>query len=276
LQPDVVDKLALVYSESGQWNLAAGEFERLGARKADLALARSSLWQAAELYEKGGAPAEAARVYERYVRNFADPLAPAIEARARLAHLAAQAGEAARTLQWQRELVQAEQAGGAQRNERTRFLGATAALALADPAFQEYRKVALVEPLKKQLKLKKAKLEDVLKAYTAAANYGVADIATAATFHTAQLYQDFGQALLASQRPKGLSADELEQYNVLLEEQAYPFEEKAIALHELNARHSADGIYDEWVRQSYRALAQLRPVRYGKGELSEDAIDAIR
>ena len=62
----------------------------------------------------------------------------------------------------------------------------------------------------------------------------------------------------------------------MLEEQAYPFEEKAIALHEVNARHSGDGIYDEWVRKSYAALGELRPVRYAKTERSEVAIDAIR
>ena len=42
------------------------------------------------------------------------------------------------------------------------------------------RKVALVEPLQKQLKLKKTKLEEVLKAYNLAADYGVAEVTTAA------------------------------------------------------------------------------------------------
>jgi hypothetical protein len=175
-----------------------------------------------------------------------------------------------------KDLLQADQAGGSGRTDRTRYLGATAALALAKPVYEQYHNVALVEPLKVQLKLKKAKMEDALKSYGVASDYGVADVATAATYQIAEMYHDFGRALLASQRPKGLSKDELEQYNVLLEEQAYPFEEKAIELHELNARRSADGIYDQWVRNSYAALGELRPVRYGKNERSEVAIDAIR
>jgi len=172
--------------------------------------------------------------------------------------------------------LQADQSGGSGRTDRTRYLAATAALALAEPVYEEYKKVQLVEPLKKQLKLKKARMEDVLKSYAIAADYGVADVATAATFRTADLYQDFGRALMSSQRPKGLSKDEVEQYNVMLEEQAYPFEEKAIELHEVNARRSAKGIYDQWVKGSFAALGQLRPVRYGKNERSEGAIDAIR
>ena len=69
---------------------------------------------------------------------------------------------------------------------------------------------------------------------------------------------------------------ELEQYNVLLEEQAFPFEEKAIELHETNARRASDGIYDKWVKSSFTALGELRPARYGKVERSEGVIDAIR
>jgi hypothetical protein len=174
-----------------------------------------------------------------------------------------------------KEIFLADQAGGATRTNRTRYLGATAALALAEPALDGYRKVTLVEPLAKQLKLKKAKMEEVLKAYSVAAEYGVADVTTAATYHIASLYQDFGRAMLASQRPKKLSKTELEQYNVMLEEQAYPFEEKSTDLHEVNARRAASGIYDKWVKSSYTALRELRPVRYGKTERGEGVIDAI-
>jgi TolA-binding protein len=276
LQPEVTGKLAAVYTEQGKWALAAAEFERISVAKKDPQLARGALWQAAELYEKAGAREPAAKAYERYVQLNPQPLEAAVEARYRLGRIARQDGNGARELAWMKELLQADQGGGSARTDRTRYLAATAALALAAPVYDEYHKVALVEPLKAQLKLKKAKLEEALKAYTLAADYGVADVATQSTYRIAELYHDFGRALLASQRPKGLSKDELEQYDVLLEEQAYPFEEKAIALHEVNAHHSTDGIYDEWVRKSYGALGELRPVRYGKTERSEVAIDAIR
>jgi len=276
LQPELSGKLAVVYTEQGKWGLAAAEYERMAAAGKDPQLARGALWQAAELYEKAGSRQAAAGIYERYVKQNPEPLEAAEEARYRLARIARQDGNGARELAWMKEMLKADQSGGQARTNRTRFLGATAALAVAAPVYDEYHGVALVEPLKKQLKLKKAKMEDALKAYGAAAEYGVADVATEATYRIAELYHDFGHALLASQRPKGLSKDELEQYDVLLEEQAYPFEEKAIELHELNARHSADGIYDQWVRKSYVALGELRPVRYAKTEHSEAAIDAIR
>ena len=175
-----------------------------------------------------------------------------------------------------RDIFQADQAGAGARTDRTRYLGATAALALAEPVAQAYRQVALKEPLQAQLKLKKAKMEETLKAYAVAADYGVADVSTAATYGIASVYRDFGRALMTSQRPKKLSKAELEQYNVMLEEQAFPFEEKATELHEVNARRAAAGIYDAWVQRSFDALRELRPLRYGKTERSEGVIDAIR
>jgi TolA-binding protein len=276
LQTEVPSKLAAVYTEQGKWALAAAEFDRIAGATKDPQIARGALWQAAGLYDKAGTREPAAAAYERYVKQYPEPLEAAEEGRYRLSWYANQDGNSAHELKWMKEILQADQGGGGGRTDRTRYLGAKAALALAAPAYEEYHKVALVEPLKAQLKLKKAKMEQALKAYGVAAEYGVADVATEATYRIAEVYHDFGKAMLGSQRPKGLSKDELEQYDVMLEEQAYPFEEKAIQLHEANAHHSADGIYDEWVRKSYSALGELRPVRYAKTERSEAAIDAIR
>ena len=276
LQAQVNAKLAAAYLEQGQWAGAAGEFERLAASNADPKVARDALWQAAELYEKAGARAAAAQAYARYLAQYPQPLEPAVEARYRLARIAKQDGNPTRELALMKDIFQADQSGGTARTDRTRYLGASAALVLAEPVAEAYRKVALTEPLQRQLKLKKAKMEEALKAYAVAADYGVADVSTAATYGTASVYRDFGRALMASQRPKKLSKAELEQYNVLLEEQAFPFEEKATELHALNARRAAAGIYDAWVRRSFEALRELRPLRWGKTERSEGVIDAIR
>jgi TolA-binding protein len=276
LQSDVSSKLAVAYVEKGSWAQAAGEFERLAAANNDPQLARTGLWQAAEMYEKAGARVPAARAYERYVKQYPEPLEPALEARYRLARVAREDGNAPRELALMKEVQRADLTAGGARTDRTRYLGGMATLALAQPLADDYRKVALVEPLKRQLKLKKDKMELALKAYSTAADYGIAEVSTAATFQTAELYRDFGTALMNSQRPKGLKKDELEQYNVMLEEQAFPFEEKAIEVHEINAKRTANGIYDRSVRDSITALGKLRPARYDKIERAGRTIDAIR
>ncbi len=269
LQSEVGGKLSLTYLEKGQWASAAAEFERLAANSTDTNVARSALWQAAELYQKSNADAAAAKVYERYVAQYPQPLEPALEARNRLAKMATSTGNSPRTLALMKDIFDADQSGGGSRTDRTRYLGATAALALAEPLAAAYRKVALTEPLQKQLKLKKARMEEALKAYGVATDYGVADVTTAATYHIATVYQDFAKALIASERPKKLSKLEREQYDVLLEEQAFPFEEQATQMHETNARRAHAGIYDTWVQNSFAALAQVLPVRYGKVERTD-------
>jgi TolA-binding protein len=276
LQGEVSAKLAVAYSEKGNWAQAAGEFEKLAAANKDPQLARAGLWQAAELYEKAGARDSAARAYERYVKQYPDPLEPALEARWRMARVAHDQGNSAREQALMKEVQRADLTAGPARTARTRYLGGMATLAIAQPLADDYRKVALVEPLKRQLKLKKDKMEVALKAYAAAADYGIAEVSTAATYQTAEIYRDFGAAMLKSERPKGLKKAELEQYDVMLEEQAFPFEEKAIEVHEINARRTVDGIYDTSVRDSIKALGQLRPARYNKVERAERTVDAIR
>jgi cellulose synthase operon protein C len=304
LQKEVPPRLALAYLELGRHSPAAREFETIAAGATETTLARSALWQAAELHEKAalaapapvavaptpapairrGTPARraappppappslqtvAVAAWERYIAAHPQPLEPAVEARWRVAEL--HKADAARRSQWLRAVQQADAEGGDTRTPRTRRWGGLATLALAAPLEQAYQQVKLVEPLQRQLKAKKQRMDDLLKAYAAASEAGVAEVTTAATFRTAALYADFGQALIKSERPKKLSKLEREQYDVLLEEQAFPFEEKAIELHEANARRTASGVWDEWVRQSLQALAGFKPVRYAKPERTDPA-----
>jgi len=290
LQADVPAKLALAYTEQKRWSAAAAEYDRIAAGATDPALRRSAQWQVAELQEKALADVAASAgpglaavsrktaigAYERYLAAWPQPLEAATEARWKLVQLTRADGQATKSLNWIRQLRTIELAGGPARTQRTKALSSLAAIELAQPLREAYDKVRLVEPLAANLKQKKARMESLLKAYADASADGAAEAVTAATFHTAALYQDFGKAMLSSQRPRKLKKVELEQYNVMLEEQAFPFEEKAIQLHETNARRTTQGLYDDWIKKSLAALATLKPARWAKSERSEEAVDAIR
>jgi hypothetical protein len=167
------------------------------------------------------------------------------------------------------EIIEKDKSAGGDRTDRTRFLAAKASLELAEPQLRSFQQVKLVSPLKENLKVKKQKMEEAVKAYTEAANYGIEEVTTASVYWLGEIYNKFGKELLNSERPQGLSSEELEQYDILLEEQAYPFEEKSINIHESNAERAKSGTYDEWVQKSFAALSVLRPVRYAKPERSE-------
>ena len=80
---------------------------------------------------------------------------------------------------------------------------------------------------------------------------------------------------MGSERPKNLKGDALEQYDALLEEQVFPFEEQAIQIHELNTARAKDGMYDESVRKSFQVLAEMKPGRYGKSEVTQDVVTVL-
>ena len=187
----------------GQWAQAAGEFERLAATHKDPQVARDALWQAAELYEKGGARAAAAKAYERYLKQYPEPLEPSHRS-------ALSPGPHRQGRRQRRARARADEGDLPGRPGRRRARAPTARATSARPRRWRWPSRRSTRTARsrwssrwrKQLKLKKARMEEVLKAYAVAADYGVADVTTAATYHIAALYQDFGKALLASQRPE--------------------------------------------------------------------------
>jgi Flp pilus assembly protein TadD len=92
----------------------------------------------------------------------------------------------------------------------------------------------------------------------------------------AEIYGNFSGALLGSERPTGLSAAELGEYEDVLEEEAFPFEERAIEVHEANVELMiAAGVYNRWIEQSFARLKALVPGRYAKEEQSAGTLGAI-
>ncbi len=269
---DVTQKLAVAYLESGQSDKAAAEFEQIATLDMDASVLREAQWRAAELYEQAGNTAKAGRAYAKFIEQFPYPIDESIEARQKLADLSRANGDYKARRQWLQSIIAADASAGAQRTNRSRYLAAAASLEMAEPLRDAFVAAKLTVPLPQSLKLKKSRMEIALAAYNKAAGYAVSDVTTAATYEIAQLYYGLSQDLLASERPGDLDPDALEQYEILLEEQAFPIEERAIELFEVNAARVSVGIYDEWIRKSFGQLALLMPARYAKPERRESYV----
>jgi len=275
-QGDVTQKLAVAYMESGRSEAAAIEFERIAQTKEATPEVRlEALNIAASQYEKSGNTAKTVALLEKLVTDYPTPVADRIETRQKLADFAARNGNAESVTYWQREIVKADASAGAGRTDRTKYLAAKASLALAAPSRDAFRALKLTTPLSKSLAPKRRALDVALNAYKGAAAYNVAEVATQSSFEIAELYRQLGADLLSSERPKNLKGEELEQYDLLLEEQATPFEEQAIKLHEANAGRAREGVYDDGVKASYAALAKLMPARYGKTESAPAFLNSL-
>ncbi len=273
---DVTRKLAVAFGETGQAGQAAVEFERIAMNPAESKdIQREANLQAADLYAKAGNTPKAVGMLERFVVTYPTPVADSIEARWKLAEISGSAGNIEKQRAWQREIVNADRTAGAGRTDRTQYLAAKSQLALASPARDEFRSIALVLPLKTSLAKKRKAMEAALGGYKAAADYRVAEVTTVATYEIAEIYRKLGQDIMKSERPKKLDADQLDEYSSLLEEQAFPFEEQAISTHEINTKRAREGVYDDGVKKSYAALAELKPGRYAKTEIMSASFDAL-
>ncbi len=270
LQFGVTEKLAVVYTKSGRPLKAANQMIMLSntAKHYTANQRRELLWDAAVIYNENKRKKTAKRILSAYVKNYPKPLEQAIEARQLLASFNEKSNYK-RHYYWLREIIKADNRGGKARTQRTHYLAANAYMKLTLPLFKAYKSARLTIPLKRSLKKKKGLMVKVVKSYDNVMKYRVAEITTAATYYIAEIYNDFADSLLKSQRPKKLNEDELDQYNVLIEEQAFPFEEKAIDIHTANAERVKDNVYDEWVKSSITALSKLNPIRFAKTEKRE-------
>jgi len=263
---DVTQKLAVTYLESGRGAEAAGEFVRIAnAPGSTDDVRREALWKASDLYKSSAAVAQEKQVLEDIIARYPDPLTESIEARFRLLEISEASNDRNARDQILRDLIRVDATAGAQRTDRTRFLAAKASLELAEPVRRSFMVMKITQPLAESMEFKKSLMEDVLKVYGDAAAYGVAEVTTAATFRLGEVYQQFSTDLMESERPGGLDELALEQYDLLLEEQTFPFEEKAIELFQTNTARAADGVWDEWVQRSFAELASLMPGEIGEG-----------
>ena len=262
----ISSKLALVYTQSGQFTKAAKEIDLLSSMAKTPEERRKLVWESAEMYEKAGHASNANNQYIKYVKKYPQPFLQSIEAHHKIAEFYKKKKSTKQRVQWMKKLIAAEKLGKAQRNDRSRYLAASASYELAIPNVVRFQQVKLKVPLKKSMGVKKQRMKAAINAFKNVLSYKVAEFATASTYQTAEIYNNLANSLMDSQRPKGLSSDELEQYEILLEEQAYPFEEKSIDIHSSNIKRTKQGIYDEWIKKSMKVLAEIQPVRYAKQE----------
>ena len=208
----------------------------------------------------------ALQVYRRYVAAFPQPVASNLETRQKIAVILKERQEREPYLEELRQIVAIEAAAGAGRTDRTRYLAAKAGLVLAENDFERFAAVELVEPFEANLQRKKERMKTATKNFGRLLDYRVGEVTAAATYYLAEIYGHFSKALMASERPDDLTPMELEQYELAIEEQAYPFEERAISVHESNLELISRGIYNEWIDKSLQKLAKLVPARYAKPE----------
>lgn len=263
LYQDATRQLSNAYVQLGQGDRAAVVFEKISAQDNDQNVKMAALWQAAELYESKNNSSDAIRAYTTYANTYKTPYPQYLEAMNKLSVLYLKKNQQDNATIWQQKIITADkQTVQSYKTDRTNFIAANATLALAKTQQNKFDKKRLVEPLAQNLRDKKKLMQESISLFGQASSYNIAEVTTEATYSIGKIYQVFSTSLLDSERPKNLSDDELEQYNILIEDQAFPFEEKAIEFYEINMARTADGIQSLWIQKSYNELQLLFPSRY--------------
>ena len=275
LRQEADKQIAHAYQEDGQLSNAATEYDHIASSSADPALRSEALLLAGDLYEKSNARDRALDVYVRYVNEFPKPVETALETRNKIAQMYKSANDTSHYQQELNEIVRIDANAGSERTGRTKTLAARSALVLAERLYENFVAVKLRQPFENSLKEKQQQMDGTITAMGRLVDYEIADETAAATYYIAQTYFDFSRSLLESERPTNLTPAEMKEYDQALDEQAFPFEEKAISVHEKNMEMLRAGVYDEWTKKSFEKLTELMPGRYAKAETSSGFLTAI-
>lgn len=277
LTATIPDKLAVAYEQQGNYTAAAGELAIIAAnyKGEDNELSRQALWKAAEMQDRAEQPEASIALYQKYLQEWPEPYDFRSEAQYRLVELNRKTANTAQESYWLRELVTSYQQAGSNASDRVAWLAAYASFTLAEPNFQSFKSVTLSQPLKDSLASKTGYMRQALSDYQAVAQIGVAEFATASNYKIGEMYRLLAKDLIGSERPTGMDELEAEEYTMLLEDKALPYEDQAIDILIANADLVTDGIYDQWVKKSFGALAELIPGRYAKFEQAENYVDII-
>jgi TolA-binding protein len=275
LEREATKQMASVYRDQGDLARAAAEYERVAAEADDAELRREALLLAGDLHERSGHADRALAVQLEYVAEFPRPVETAVEMRFKIAqaHHAAH-DEASYHAELQR-IVEIDAGAAEERTPRSRDLAGRSALILSEQLYAGFAEVELTQPFERNLQEKRRRMDAALEAMGRLVDYEIGEFTAAATFYMAEIYLGFSRALLASERPADLDPAERAEYEAALEEEAFPFEDEAIAVHEKNLELIAAGVHGRWIEKSLARLVELVPGRYAKPEASSGWIDTI-
>jgi len=276
LNREATKQIALVYRKAGQLSRSAQEYERVAVESENPELRAEALLLAGQLYQEASDADRALAAYSRYVEQFPKPVEAAVETRFKIAAIYQGKHDLTQYHAQLEQIVRIDATAGAERTGRTRFLAAQSGLVLAQRLFESFAGLKLTQPFEQSLEEKQRRMSAATNAFGQLVDYQVGEITAAATFYLGEIYSGFSRAMRESERPSNLSGAKLQDYEDALDEEAFPFEEKAIKVHEKNLELMTAGkLYNPWIEQSLARLATLMPGRYAKAEISSGYLASI-
>jgi tetratricopeptide (TPR) repeat protein len=260
---DAAFNAALLRTTVGEHDkaIASGDaFRRLYPRDP---LADEVTFLMGQAHEKAGKNKEAEALYDRYSRS-ARSVDSQIEALVRLATV--RKGDERGMATALGQAVHLGTQRKSQLSERGKYYAAKARYMQGEAVMRQYEAVTIegdVKQLKTRLKKKSELLKKAAETFLGTAEMGVAEWTTASLYQVGFAYESFAKALLSSQPPSNLSADEKEIYKQSIEEFVIPIEERGLEAYESGWQKAIElGIFNTWTAKMREALGRLNAELY--------------
>ncbi len=221
-------QIAESWEESGNSASAARAFERFSARFPDDSDAGPALMKAADLLLASGDSFTAETIYTQYLERFPEDTLAAFTILGKRANRDLETVAAGRpysdlasdpsTAFALYRAIAAEHPALADRSILARgdFLA-------GEETYARYRTLRLTQPIQTSIESKKAALEEVLQVYGRCVAGETTPWNRAAAHRIGEALVHFGESLVASELPSGITGDDLLAYQDVLEEQAWEF-----------------------------------------------------
>ena len=135
--------------ESGNKLDAADQLVAMSQRDKGSDKSRTALYQASGLYASAGVKDKSVLLLTQYVSAYPKPYDLYIEGHQTIAKHYEEMGDTKKRDLWLNKLVKADAAAGPDRNERSKFLAASASMVLAQENLDRFESAKLSLPLKK-------------------------------------------------------------------------------------------------------------------------------
>lgn len=190
------------------------------------------LFRAARLSEAQGPPEAAERRFSAYRARYTNPAWMWAFATLSVGLSAGQRGDTKTSIRLMEEGLRKVDSGikGGSPEELAELSG-KARIALGENWAEQFRKTRLVVPLEKSLAIKDRFFRRALAAFAKAENEAPLELALNASQLSGDLLVEYGKAILASQRPKGLKGSDREGYEEALKTRARTFFERSVDLY---------------------------------------------
>ncbi|TAL18329.1 tetratricopeptide repeat protein [bacterium] len=242
-----------ILSSLGDWSGVAENYENLYRLTPDAPDAAGYLFKAATAREKGSEDEKAIALFDEFMAKY-----PADGRKAEILY---------------RQGLMLDKGGKSDKASEKYLLAwntpaegdaalfrAKAALVLADKELVSFRAVELKGDLEKALEMKETHLDVALEHLLNAATLPFSETLSEALFRAGEGFEQMKVALLESERPAGMTPEEEEEYKLLLEDKAFPLEERAIEFYKkgVDAARLA-GIWNGWIEKIYARMENLLP-----------------